>query len=98
MGFYFFEIWLCSRFFCLSSVGLKMCVNVHFCLRFVVVEVIRKTAGWSLVAVSLLPNVAAVVSGGLHLMVTHAAGPGEWFRAVTSVQIRLVFMNPAGGV
>lgn len=41
------------------------CVIVRYCLRFVVVEVNGRSAGWSLVAVmSLLPDVVVVVLSG----------------------------------
>lgn len=60
-------------------------VIVHYCFRFVVVEVNGKTPSWPVVTVtSLLPDmVAAVLSCFLHLTVAQVAELGERFRAVT---------------
>lgn len=62
-----------------------LCVIVHYCWQFVVVQVNRNTVGLSFVAVtsSLSNMVVAVMSGCLHPTAAHAAKWWEEFRAVT---------------
>lgn len=56
---------------------LALYVTVHYCLRFVVREVVRRTAGWSLVAVDKsVARAVVVMSGRLHLTAAQIAGQG----------------------
>lgn len=59
---------MCQVYFHFAHNPQVLCVIVHYCLQFVVVEADGKTAGWSSVALArLLHDVFVLLSGCLNI-------------------------------